>query len=47
MVEFALLFHVPTMSAGRICACACKIATPESSRAAIRDTIVGYAIEWD
>jgi hypothetical protein len=44
MVEFALLFHVPTRFAGRApaavaWACACRMATPESSSAAIRDTI--------
>jgi hypothetical protein len=45
MVEFALLFHVPTRSVGKApaavaWACACRIATPESSSAAIRETIV-------
>jgi hypothetical protein len=42
MVEFALLVHVPTSSAGMaaVWACACMTATPESSSAAIRDNMV-------
>jgi hypothetical protein len=41
-VAFDLLLHVPIKSvAGTLCACTCKSATPESSSAAILDTIVG------
>lgn len=42
MVEFALLVHVPTSSAGTaaVWACACRTATPESRRAAIRDNMM-------
>lgn len=42
MVEFDLLVHVPTSSAGTaaVWACACRTATPESSRAAIRDNMM-------
>jgi hypothetical protein len=43
IVEFALLVHVPTSSAGMaaVWACAPRIAAPESSSAAIRDNMVG------
>jgi hypothetical protein len=46
MVEFALLFHVPTSSAGMAidCACACTMATPESRSTAMRDSMIGYVI---
>jgi hypothetical protein len=40
-VEFDLLLHVPmSCGSGTPCACTCSSATPESSSAAILDTIV-------